>query len=110
LEVTVPKYLFEVSYTSEGAKGLLKGGGTARRQIVQEMTAGVKGRVEAFYFSFGENDAVVIADLPDNAAASAIAMRVAASGAARTKTTMLVTPEEVDDAASRHLVYRPPGQ
>ena len=110
MEVAVPKYLLEVSYTSEGAKGLLKGGGSARRKVVEEMTAGMKGKVEAFYFAFGENDAVVIADLPDNASASVIALRVAASGAARTRTTVLVTPEEVDDAANRQLVYRPPGQ
>jgi uncharacterized protein with GYD domain len=106
----MPKYLVEVSYTSEGAKGLLAGGGTARRKAVEEMAAAAKGKLETFYFSFGEHDAIVIVDAPNHAAASAVALRVAASGAARTKTSVLITPEEVDEAAKQQLTYRPPGQ
>jgi uncharacterized protein with GYD domain len=105
----MPKYLVEVSYTAEGAKGLLKSGGSARRKVVEEMVTAAKGRLEAFYFSFGENDAIVIVDAPDHVAASAVALRVGASGAAQTKTTVLITPEEVDEAAKRELTYRPPG-
>jgi uncharacterized protein with GYD domain len=108
--IAMPKYLFQVSYTIDGAKGVMKGGGSARRKAVEEMLAASKGKLEAFYFTFGADDVVLIAELPDHVAASAIALTVAAAGGARTKTTVLVTPEEVDEASKRQVNYRPPGQ
>lgn len=106
----MPKYLIQASYTAEGAQGVLKAGGSARLKATNEAAAGVKGKIEAFYFAFGEYDAVIIADFPDHAAASAVALAVGASGAVRTKTTVLMTPEEVDAAAKLHASYRAPGQ
>jgi uncharacterized protein with GYD domain len=102
------KFLIQASYTAEGAKGLLHGGGTARRKAVEDMLAGVGGKMEAFYFCFGEHDAAIIADMPDHVAASAVALAVAASGVVRTQTTVLVTPEEVDQATKMKTAYRPP--
>ena len=66
----MPKYLIEASYTAEGAKGLVKGGGTARRAAVQKMVEDLGGHVDAFYFVFGENDVHVILDLPENLTAA----------------------------------------
>ena len=106
----MPKYLVEASYTGEGVKGLLKVGGSARRKAVEESTASMNGKLEAFYFSFGERDAIIILDLPDNATAAAIALSVKATGAIHTKTTVLLTAEEVDAAAKKHPAYRPPGE
>jgi uncharacterized protein with GYD domain len=105
----MPKYLFEASYTAEGAKGLLADGGTGRRAAVEKAIAGSGGRMEAFYFGFGDVDAYVIADLPDNVSAASIALAVAQSGRAATKTVVLMTPEEIDQAAKKVVTYRPPG-
>ncbi len=106
----MPKYLVQASYTVEGLKGVLKGGGTARRAAVREAVEGLDGRVEGFYYAFGEDDAFVILDLPDNVSTMAMLMAVNASGAAHTKTTVLLTPEEIDQATKKTVRYRPPGQ
>ena len=104
----MPKYLIEASYSSEGAKGLMKGGGTARRAVVQKMVESLGGHLDAFYFVFGENDVHVILDLPENLTAAAISLAVMSTGAARTKTTVLITPEEIDEAVKTRIDYKPP--
>ena len=71
--------------------------------------ADVGGQVESFHFAFGDDDAFVIVDLPDNVSAAAIGMAVGASGAATTKTVVLLTPEEIDRAAQTQVSYRAPG-
>ncbi len=106
----MPKYLFQANYVGEGVKGLLKEGGSSRRAAVEKGAQSMGGKVEAFYFAFGEADAYVIVELPDNAAAAAMALTVNASGAAAVKTTVLMTPEEVDSAVKKTPSYRPPGQ
>lgn len=106
----MPKYLMQVSYTAEGAAGLLKDGGTKRRQVAQRAAESVGGRVESFYFTFGDTDALVIAELPDHASAAAIALAVAASGGASARTTVLLSPEEIDQATKKTAMYRAPGQ
>ena len=106
----MPKYLVQASYTLEGAKGLLKDGGSKRRAAVQEMLKGLGGTMEAFYYAFGESDAFVIAEVPDNVTATAMALAVNASGAVRAKTTVLITPEEVDQAIKKTVKYHAPGQ
>ena len=106
----MPKYLLQASYTAEGAKGILKDGGSKRRQAVEELLKSMGGKVEAFYFSFGEGDAVAIVDAPDNGTVAAHALAIHASGAVNLKTTVLVTPEEIDDAVKKPLIYHAPGQ
>lgn len=105
----MPKYLVQASYTAEGTKGLLKDGGSKRRAAAEAAVKGLGGRLEAFYFAFGETDVYVIADVPDNVSAAAISLVVSASGAVRTKTTVLLTPEEMDQATKKTVSYRPPG-
>ena len=94
----MPKYLFTGSYTAEGAKGVLKEGGTGRRAATDKLIASLGGTVEAYYFAFGSDDFYLIADLPGNTAAAAGALTAAASGAIVTRTIVLLTPEEVDAA------------
>jgi uncharacterized protein with GYD domain len=94
----MPKFLTMVSYTPEGIKGLVKEGGTARRRAVEKMLENLGGRLEGFYFAFGENDAYVITEGPDNATAAAISLAIT-TGAVRTKTIILLSPEEIDQAA-----------
>ena len=106
----MPKYLAVASYTAEGAKGLLKEGGTSRRTAVEQLLASLGGKLEGFYFAFGEDDLYCIIDGLDNATMAATALAVTASGAIRTKTIVLLTPEELDEAAKKSVPFRPPGQ
>lgn len=105
----MPKYLFEVSYSPAGVKGVLSEGGSSRRDTVEKVAESVGGKLESFHFAFGEHDAFVVGDFPDDESAAAIAMTVTAAGAARVRTTVLLTPEQVDEAAKRSVEYRPPG-
>jgi uncharacterized protein with GYD domain len=106
----MPKYLIRCSYTAEGAKGLLKEGGTSRRKAVQELLAKFGGKLETYYFTFGTDDAVLILDLPDDATMAAISLAVTASGALQTGATVLLTPEQIDEASKKSVQYRPPGK
>ena len=104
------KYMWQAKYSAEGAKGVLKDGGTGRIQAVEKVLADIGGTLDAAYFTFGDEDFVGIADIPDNVSAAAVSMTVAASGAVSLKTTVLLTPEELDQAAQKSVNYRPPGQ
>jgi uncharacterized protein with GYD domain len=103
------KYLVEASYLSEGHRGVLKEGGSGRRRAIDELFNSLGGTVEAFYFAFGDKDVFIIGELPDNASAAALAIKVNAAGTATCKITVLLTPQEVDEAAKKTSVYRPPG-
>jgi uncharacterized protein with GYD domain len=104
------KYLIQATYSGQGLDGLLKEGGTKRRAAVEKAVKGLGGTLEAFYYAFGEADVVGIASLPDNVSASAFSLMVTAAGGAHVKTTVLITPEEVDQAVKKTLDYRAPGQ
>lgn len=104
------KYLVIASYTTEGIRGVKASGGTARREAVEKMVAALGGKLESFYFGFGKEDAFVLIDLPDNTSAAALGIAVGASGAASTRTIVLLTPEEIDKAAKAGVDYRPPGK
>jgi uncharacterized protein with GYD domain len=105
----MPKYRFEASYTAHGEEGLRSKGGTDRRDAVADAVRSVGGELECFYFEFGEHDAFSIVDLPDAEAAAAVSLIATAAGGATVKTTVLLTPEQVDEAAGRAVTYRPPG-
>ncbi len=105
----MPKYMIAASYTQEGVKGLLKDGGSGRRAAVEQLVKSVGGSLEGIYFAFGNDDVYVIVDAPDNATAAGVSLTVTASGAVRTRTDVLITPEEMDEAAGKSVDYRPPG-
>jgi len=105
----MPTYLWHASYTADGTKGLLKDGGSKRRATVQQMVENAGGRLHAFYYAFGEADVYGIAEFPDHATAAALSLTINASGAVNLRTTVLVTPEEIDAAAKKSVTYRPPG-
>lgn len=106
----MPKYLFQTSYTAEGTKGLQKDGGSKRKTAAQAAIESLGGKLEGFYFAFGDSDVVTIADLPDHAAAAALSLALGASGAVTNKTTVLLTPEEIDKAVKKSGKYTPPGK
>jgi uncharacterized protein with GYD domain len=104
------KYLAKATYTEEGLKGLLQAGGTARVEAVQKLLESVGGKVEAFYFAFGDVDAYVIVDVPDAASGAAVSLTVGASGGASVEIVQLLTPAEIDAASKKSPTYRAPGR
>jgi uncharacterized protein with GYD domain len=105
----MPKMLIKASYTADGARGLLREGGTSRRAAVQKLIADMGGTMEAFYYAYGEADAYVIVDMPNAIDGLAVSMAVNASGAVRISTVPLITAEEIDAAAKKTVAYRAPG-
>jgi uncharacterized protein with GYD domain len=105
----MPRYLWQVTYSAEGATGLVAEGGTARREAITRMVESIGGTVESFYFGLGAHDLFVIGTVPDEIAAAALAARTLASGAARSESVTLLTAEQLDEALRRDADYRPPG-
>ena len=106
----MPKYLVRGAYSQAGIKGVLKEGGSRRRDVAAALAESVGGRLESFHFAFGTHDFYALADLPVNAAALALAATVGASGALSSfETVPLLTPEEADEAVRLSANYRPPG-
>jgi uncharacterized protein with GYD domain len=103
------KYLIEASYTAEGLKGVLKEGGSARREAVSAALKGLGGRIESMYYAFGDTDVYVIVEAADNVTMAALAMGIAATGTVAIKTTALLTVEEIDQASKKTLSYRAAG-
>jgi len=105
----MPHYLFRARYTQSGIQGVLKEGAESRLKAVGDLVASVGGRMETAYWSFGDDDFVMIAELPGNAAAAAAATRVSATGTSAVSTTVLLTAAEVDEARGIGVTFRPPG-
>lgn len=105
----MPKYLLEVNYTLDGIRGVQAQGGSARQSAAEAAAESVGGTVESFLFAFGGTDVYVIADMPDNVAAAALALAVTGGGGATVKTVVILTPADIDAAVGREVAYRPPG-
>ena len=106
----MPKYMIEAAYSPDGLKGVIAKGGSSRREAIQAMAESLGGSVDALYFAFGDSDVFVVIDMPDNVSTAAVMMTVSASGAlSNAKTTVLLTPEDVDEAAQKSVDYSPPG-
>ena len=106
----MPKFLIKASYNPDGVRGLLKEGGSRRRAAVQKIVEGLGGKLEAFYYAYGEDDAVIIVDLPDHTTGLALSLTVNATGAVRLSTTPLIAPEDIDAASKKTVDYKAPGQ
>jgi uncharacterized protein with GYD domain len=106
----MPKYLFIGGYTADGVRGLLKDGGTKRRQAAEQTVQSVGGTLESYYFGFGADDFYLIADLPDHSAAAAVSLTAGGSGALSARTIVLMTPEDIDAAGQHSVRYTAPGQ
>jgi uncharacterized protein with GYD domain len=102
------KYMFQGSYSVEGARGLLREGGSRRREAVAQLVRSLGGQLEGFYYAFGDTDLYMIVDLPEHAHAAAASLIVAASGAGRWRTIVLLDPEDMDRAARSDASYTPP--
>lgn len=103
------KYLIKASYDTEGVRGVAQKGGSARRAAVEQLLASMGGKLESFYFAFGDADVYAIAELPSDEVATALALSINQSAATKIRTVVLLTPEQVDAAAGMVPEYRPPG-
>ena len=106
----MPKYLITASYSAEGLQGLQKDKASGRLRAATTAVEAAGGKVECLYFAFGEHDVVGIVDLPDNVTAASLSLAASASGLIRTRTTPLMTVEEVDQALAKSVNYRAPGR
>ncbi len=104
------KYLFEARYSAEGLKGVAREGGSGRRAAIAKMAEGLGGKLETFYYAFGDVDAYVIIDYPDNETAAAAALAINQTGSVVVKTVVLISPEDMDKAGKKPVEYRSPGR
>jgi uncharacterized protein with GYD domain len=103
------KFMFVGSYRPEGVKGLIKEGASSRRDTIRKLTESLGGTLDAFYYTYGDHDVYVFADLPDATTALAFSLAVNATGAVKLTTLPLLTPEELDAACRKTVGYRAPG-
>jgi uncharacterized protein with GYD domain len=106
----MPKYMIHASYTADGAKGLLKDGGSKRRDVAAAALKSAGATLESFYYAFGDADVYAVVDAPDHATMVAASVAINASGAVTTKTTVLMSPEEIDQAVKKSVSYTAPGR
>ncbi len=105
----MPKFLAQASYTAEGLKGLAKDTASKRQAMLDKAFAGIGAKLDFFYYAFGSDDIIAIADAPDNVTAAAISLAIAASGLVRIRLTPLLSVEEVDKALKKGFAYKAPG-
>jgi uncharacterized protein with GYD domain len=104
----MPKFLIQGSYSPEGIKGLLKEGGSGRKEAVEKMVGRLNGKLEGIYYALGETDVFVLMDAPNSISAAAISLAVNSTGLINITTTHLLTIEEMDAAGKISVDYRPP--
>lgn len=105
----MPKFMAKAHYNADGARALMKEGGSSRVAAVTKAAKAIGGKVESFYFAYGGDDAFVIVDVPNEAAALALSLAVNASGTVTLDMVPLITPKQMDDAAKVTVKYRAPG-
>ena len=103
------KYMFRTNYTQSGLKGLIAEGGSGREAALRQTVESAGGTLEGFYYAFGDCDLYLIADLPDETAATTLSLNIAAAGALTVSVTVLLSPEDIDAAVKKSVQYRPPG-
>ena len=104
------KYLFEANYVGEGIKGLMREGGTKRRDALVDALKSVDGSLECFYYAFGDTDVLGVFDVPDAAGAAALSLMINSTGNVNVRLKPLLTVEDIDEAAKKTPSYRAPGQ
>ena len=103
------KFLIHATYSAEGIKGVVKEKASARKAAFEKALSSVGAKLEAMYFAFGDYDTVSIVDAPDNVTLMAVDLSVCSTGLVRTRTTPLLTLEEVDQAIKKGAKFRGPG-
>ena len=102
----MPKYLIQASYTAEGLKALKKESPLNRMWVVKDAVASVAGKLDSMYWALGEDEAILILDLPDAQTAAALSMHVGAAGLVRTKTTRLIALRDMEKSLAQVVDYQ----
>jgi uncharacterized protein with GYD domain len=107
------KYALLGGYTAEAWRGMIDDP-ASRRSAVQKAAEAVGGSIEAFYWSFGEDDFLVFAEIPDDIAAAAISVGFGSSGRLRNlRTIKLITTDDAANLLGKAQTvvreYMPPG-
>jgi uncharacterized protein with GYD domain len=106
----MPTYMIQGAYGTEGLAAIVKNPQN-RIQAVKPAIENLGGKLKDAYFSFGEYDFVIIAEMPDNVSAVAISLAFGAGGALKsTKTTPLLSAAETMEAMKKASTagYSPP--
>jgi uncharacterized protein with GYD domain len=103
-------YLFEANYVGEGIKGLMREGGSKRRDALVEALTSVGGSLECFYYAFGDTDVLGVLEAPSHADAAALSLMINSTGNVTVRLKPLLTVEDIDEAAKKTPSYRAPGQ
>jgi len=106
----VTKFIVRANYTARGMSGLGKEGGSARAEIVHSLVENAGGQVECLYFGFGDHDLYVVGEMPNPVTAAALGIAVRSTGVVEAQVNLLLTPEEMDEAAQLPVAYQPPGR
>ncbi|MGK5112718.1 MULTISPECIES: GYD domain-containing protein [unclassified Geodermatophilus] len=101
----MPRFLVIATYSQQGARAVMAGGGTARRSVFEHAVLDLHGRLETFDFALGVDDVYSIVELPDAASAAALSLTISGGGVASVRTVVLLSPAELDRAATLHPHY-----
>jgi uncharacterized protein with GYD domain len=107
----MPLYLTKFSYTPETWARLIDNP-EDRRQAAQEYIESVGGKLQGFWYAFGDHDGYTLWEAPDNVAMAAVSLAISGGGALSSyETTVLLTVEETLDALrkAQGVRYRAPG-
>ncbi len=108
----MPFYLERFSYTPEAWAKLIKQP-EDRREVARAVIEKLGGKLHGFWYSFGQQDGLVLIEAPENTAAGAFSVGIAAGGSLRSsETIVLLTVEETIAMLQKaqQLPYRPPGE
>ena len=106
-------YLFRFGYTPEAWAALIEKPEDRRTTLASRIFGTFGGRLEGFWYAFGEHDGYALVDLPDSVSAAAASAAVAATGSfRRLETTVLITVDEMIEALERaaEFAYAKPGE
>lgn len=105
----MPKFLIKGTYTAGAMKGLKKDKASGREKSIAAACETLGGKLDAMYYALGDDDVLVVADLPSHLHAASFGVAVGAGGMASTRTVPLQTIAEMDKALGEDVKYRPPG-
>ena len=107
------KYAVLGGYTAEAWSKMVENPGDRTAAVTKAVEA-LGGKLETFYWSFGDDDFLGIIEAPDDIAAAAFSVAVGSSGTLRNlRTIKLISLEEgrkvLEKAKATKAVYAPPG-
>jgi uncharacterized protein with GYD domain len=108
----MPIYLTRFSYTPETWARMARHP-EDRRNAARSYIESVGGKLQGFWYAFGEFDGYTLWEAPDNVSLAAVALALSAGGAlSKCETTVLLTVEETLEALGRveGIRYRQPGK